>query len=114
MTYGLNVGRFMADHPDYRLTGAVPAHGYKARLMVDGRPRGRTLFGLDLDALAGQIEAHEARYGILFDRFTDKRYRPALPAEWEQSRRSPTGAFSLPNARVVYLTGGAQRDEMSS
>jgi hypothetical protein len=50
--YGLNVGRFIADHPGWMITAGFEGYGYAARRRDDdGRACGKRLSALTLDEL---------------------------------------------------------------
>lgn len=54
--YGLNVGRFLRDHPDHVLTEGDGGFGYRAWLKDgEGRAYGSALEALTLDELAAKL-----------------------------------------------------------
>jgi hypothetical protein len=55
--FGLNVGRFEAAFPGWRLGAPTGGFGFSARRFVNGRPSGRRVEAVTLDALAKIVEA---------------------------------------------------------
>jgi len=56
--WGLNIGRFIADHPDWLIRGGSSGFGWSAqRRDACGKPRGRLLEARTLDELATLIQA---------------------------------------------------------
>jgi hypothetical protein len=52
--YGVNIGRFIAEHPGWQVSGLL--FGYTARKRDDrGRPRGKRRSARTLDELAGKL-----------------------------------------------------------
>lgn len=61
MTYDLNIGRFIKDHPSHVISAAPSACGYSARRKDgDGRPTGPRLTALTLDELAAMIAEEQS------------------------------------------------------
>ena len=59
LEYGLNVGQWIMDHPDYVLQGGFEGVGFTARRRSDrGRTAGRPIVALTLDELAALVTAH--------------------------------------------------------
>jgi hypothetical protein len=55
--FGLNVGRFEAAFPGWRLGASTGGFGFSARRLVNGRPSGYTVEAATLDELARLVEA---------------------------------------------------------
>src|SRR5260370_29192534 len=55
--FGLNVGRFEAVFPGWRLGAPTGGFGFSARRLVNGRPSGRGGEAVTLDELAKIVEA---------------------------------------------------------
>jgi hypothetical protein len=55
--FGLNVGRFEAAFPGWRLGARTGGFGFSARRFVNGRPSGHTVEAPTLDELATLVEA---------------------------------------------------------
>lgn len=55
--FGLNVGRFEATFPDWRLGAPTGGFGFSARRLVNGRPSGHAVQAATLDELARLVEA---------------------------------------------------------
>lgn len=59
--YDLNVGRFLADHPDYCLRAGFEGFGYEAQKRdPNGRPAGERYTALTLDELAAMLADADA------------------------------------------------------
>ncbi len=59
--YGLNVGRFMADHPDYCLRAGLEGFGFEAQKRDRyGHPVGERHSALTLDELAATLARVDA------------------------------------------------------
>jgi hypothetical protein len=59
--YDLNVGRFMADHPDYCLRAGFEGSGFEAQKRDRyGHPVGERYSALTLDELAATLAAADA------------------------------------------------------
>jgi hypothetical protein len=59
--YDLNVGRFLADHPDYCLRAGFEGFGYEAQKRDrHGHPAGQRYSALTLDELAAMLASAEA------------------------------------------------------
>jgi hypothetical protein len=59
--YDLNVGRFMADHPDYCLRAGFEGSGFEAQKRDrHGRPVGERYTALTLDELAATLARADA------------------------------------------------------
>ena len=59
--FGLNVGRFEAAFPGWRLGAPTGGFGFSARRLVNGRPSGRRVEAVTLDELAKIVEAEPER-----------------------------------------------------
>jgi hypothetical protein len=55
--FGLNVGRFEAAFPGWRLGAPIGGFGFSARRLVNGRPSGQPVEAATLDELASLVEA---------------------------------------------------------
>ena len=55
--FGLNVGRFEAAFPGWRLGAPTGGFGFSARRLVNGRPSGHPVEAATLDELARLVEA---------------------------------------------------------
>jgi len=55
--FGLNVGRFEAAFPGWRLGASTGGVGFSARRLVNGRPSGHAVEAATLDELARLVEA---------------------------------------------------------
>lgn len=56
--YGLNIGRFIREHPQWVIQAGPYGSGWSARRKDDaGRPGGQRLTALTLDDLAAQLAA---------------------------------------------------------
>jgi hypothetical protein len=59
--YDLNVGRWIADHPDYCLRAGVEGFGFEAQKRDrNGRPAGERHSALTLDELAAILASADA------------------------------------------------------
>ncbi len=58
--FGLNVGRFEAAFPGWRLGARTEGFGFSARRLVNGRLTGPAVEAATLDELARLVEAQEA------------------------------------------------------
>ncbi len=56
-SFGLNVGRFEAAFPGWRLGAPTGGFGFSARRLVSGRPSGHTVEAATPDELAKLVEA---------------------------------------------------------
>jgi hypothetical protein len=59
--YGLNIGAFIADHPNHVISAGFEGIGYQAQRKSDrGHGVGHRWSDLTLDGLAGQLEEADA------------------------------------------------------
>jgi hypothetical protein len=59
--YGLNIGRFIREHPEWVIQAGPYGSGYSARRKDGaGRPAGQRLTALTIDDLAAQMAAPES------------------------------------------------------
>lgn len=60
LEYGLNVGKWIKDYPDYALQAGFNAVGFSARRRNEhGRPGGAPIAALTLDELAALIDEQQ-------------------------------------------------------
>jgi hypothetical protein len=61
LEYGLNVGKWIKDHPEYLLQGGFEGLGFTARRRNEqGRAVGSLITALTLDELAALVDMHGA------------------------------------------------------
>jgi len=115
--FGLNVGRFEAAFPDWRLGAPAGGFGFSARRLVNGHPSGPTVYAPTLDELARLVEAERegspmnpsADLATLMHEFSDWEIHEQPGPVWIAIKRVPPSttlqrtAYNLDDLRTKLI-----------